>query len=400
MLPDPVASAQYDLANRQLQFGNNAMTYDPSGNLTMLTNSMGVTSFSWDARNRLKDIVSSTSSSNFAYDVFGRRARKTIGGQTAQFLYDGANPVQEHGAASVQANILGGLEIDEFFSRSEVSSARTSYYLSDAMGSTISLTDPAGNIQSDYTYEPFGRTQLMGAPDSNAYQYTSRENDGNGLYYYRARYYHPGLQRFISEDPLRFAAGDLNLFAYARNSTPNLRDPSGMFVPIPVAMAALCGAGAVAGAAASHALAGRKSTFASLLAGAAAGCALGYGGGLVIGAGVDFAFPTLIARGGNVILWESLKGGGQLAASEAAATGGASIWGTFTGTALRLAEAAGVSTSLTDVVWLSLSSRFVAGAASATVLSGSGLTNRASAFVMRELPVLQQNKIKLLIELF
>jgi hypothetical protein len=26
--------------------------------------------------------------------------------------------------------------------------------------------------------------------------------------YYRARYYHPDLQRFISEDPLEFDAGD------------------------------------------------------------------------------------------------------------------------------------------------------------------------------------------------
>ena len=400
ILPDPVTSAQYDMANRQLQYGNNAMAYDQSGNLTTITNPMGLTSFSWDARNRLKDIVSPTTTSNFAYDVFGRRARKTVSGQTTQFLYDGANPVQEHGAASVQANILGGLEIDEFFSRSEVPSAKTSYYLSDALGSTISLADPAGNIQADYTYEPFGRTQLTGSPGTNPYQYTSRENDGNGMYYYRARYYHPSLQRFISEDPLRFTAGDLNLFSYARNSSPNLRDPSGMFVQVPVVIAALCGAGAVAGAAASDALAGRKSTIATLLAGAAAGCAMGVGGGLVIGAGVDSAFPTLIARGGNVVLWESLRGGGQLAASEAAAAGSASIWGTFTGTALRLAEAAGVSTSLTDVVWLSLSSRFVTGAASATVLSGSGLTNRASAFVIRELPVLQQNTVKLLIELF
>jgi hypothetical protein len=31
------------------------------------------------------------------------------------------------------------------------------------------------------------------------------------LRYYRARYYHPGLQRFVSEDPIGFAGGDPNL---------------------------------------------------------------------------------------------------------------------------------------------------------------------------------------------
>src|SRR5215204_4719113 len=107
------------------------------------------------------------------------------------------------------------------------------------------------------------------------------------MYYYRARYYHPSLQRFISEDPLRFAGGDLNLFAYARNSTPNLRDPSGTIVQVPVVVGALCGAGAVAGAVAAHALAGRKSTIAGLLTGAVAGCAMGVGGGWLLGIGLE-----------------------------------------------------------------------------------------------------------------
>jgi len=33
------------------------------------------------------------------------------------------------------------------------------------------------------------------------------------LYYYRARYYNPTLQRFISEDPVGFAGGGPNLYA-------------------------------------------------------------------------------------------------------------------------------------------------------------------------------------------
>ena len=47
--------------------------------------------------------------------------------------------------------------------------------------------------------------------------------------YSRARYYHPGLQRFISEDPLEFGGGDLNLFTYVRNMPTRLRDPLGLF---------------------------------------------------------------------------------------------------------------------------------------------------------------------------
>jgi hypothetical protein len=43
---------------------------------------------------------------------------------------------------------------------------------------------------------------------------------------YRARYYHPQLQRFISEDPIGFNGG-INLYGYVTNSPLNLVDWSG-----------------------------------------------------------------------------------------------------------------------------------------------------------------------------
>jgi len=47
--------------------------------------------------------------------------------------------------------------------------------------------------------------------------------------YYRARYYHPGLQRFISEDPIGFAGGDFNIYAYGRNNPMRFTDPLGLW---------------------------------------------------------------------------------------------------------------------------------------------------------------------------
>src|SRR5206468_7626035 len=49
------------------------------------------------------------------------------------------------------------------------------------------------------------------------------------LYCYRARYYHPTLQRFISEDPIGVGGGAVNLYAYVLNDPVNLVDPSGRF---------------------------------------------------------------------------------------------------------------------------------------------------------------------------
>ena len=59
-------------------------------------------------------------------------------------------------------------------------------------------------------------------------QFTGRESDGTGLYFYRARYYDPAIGRFISEDPIGFDGGDVNLYAYVANDPVNLIDPSGL----------------------------------------------------------------------------------------------------------------------------------------------------------------------------
>ena len=83
-------------------------------------------------------------------------------------------------------------------------------------------------MQTQYTYEPFGQTTVSGATNTNSFQYTGRENDGTGLYYYRARYYHPVLQRFISADPIRFRGGDINLYGYVLNDPVNFVDPLGL----------------------------------------------------------------------------------------------------------------------------------------------------------------------------
>ena len=58
---------------------------------------------------------------------------------------------------------------------------------------------------------------VTGSADVNAVSYIAREDDGNGLKYCRARYYQPTLQRFISEDPLEFEAGDVNLQISSRS---------------------------------------------------------------------------------------------------------------------------------------------------------------------------------------
>lgn len=58
---------------------------------------------------------------------------------------------------------------------------------------------------------------------------SGRENGGTELYYYRARYYSPTLQRFVSQDPIGFAGGDPNIYAYVGNDAVNRPDPEGLW---------------------------------------------------------------------------------------------------------------------------------------------------------------------------
>jgi uncharacterized protein RhaS with RHS repeats len=48
------------------------------------------------------------------------------------------------------------------------------------------------------------------------------------LYYYRARFYDPMIGRFLSEDPIGFSSGDVNLYRYVANNPINLIDPLGL----------------------------------------------------------------------------------------------------------------------------------------------------------------------------
>jgi RHS repeat-associated protein len=204
------AKLAYPLTN----WNGTAISYDLNGNML----SDGANTFSWNARNQ----VATLNSVSLQYDGFGRRTKNL---QNTLFLFDGANAVQELSGSTPTANLISG-GIDEILTRADSTGAFTP--LQDALGSTIALVDASGNLVTQYAYDPFGNTTVSGATNSNASQYTGRENEGNGLYFYRARYYSPLLGRFVSQDPMGFAGSGPNLYAYAGNSPTNFTDPFGM----------------------------------------------------------------------------------------------------------------------------------------------------------------------------
>ncbi len=256
ILPEEV-QANYNQANQQIQFNSPSpnSAYDANGNLESLNDGTGITTYVWDVRNRLVAINGPTLSAIFSYDSRGRRISKTINGITTTYQYDNKDIVAEMLGSTVQVRYLNNpLSVDEIYVRQ---ATVNEYFHADALGSTLALSDDQGAVNTEYLYDPFGHTIVNGA-SSNTFQYTGRENDETGLYYHRARYYSPKLQRFLGEDPILvpftpvsaglcpktnrtvwFFPGQINLsridlnqhvnpFLYLKNAPLGGRDPSGL----------------------------------------------------------------------------------------------------------------------------------------------------------------------------
>lgn len=190
----------------------------------------GITALSRDARGRLVGINGymadcTALTASFKYDALNRRVEKTINGKTTTYLYDGFDIIQEMENGMVSADYIRTLNIDEPLARIKADGT-VRYYHQDHLGSVTALSDENGMIKTRYAYSPFGEVSISGEASDQPFQYTGRENDGTGYYYYRARYYSPSLKRFISEDPIGFSGG-VNFYAYVGGNPVNARDPMG-----------------------------------------------------------------------------------------------------------------------------------------------------------------------------
>ena len=113
----------------------------------------------------------------------------------------------------------------------------TGCYRFNAQGDVVAVVDTAGEIVTEYSYDPFGKLEddenewlkiLFGiyVEDSNPFRYCAEYYDSETEFIYlRARYYSPDLQRFISEDPIKYG---YNWYTYCGNCSVNFIDPSGL----------------------------------------------------------------------------------------------------------------------------------------------------------------------------
>ncbi|MFN6337784.1 MAG: RHS repeat-associated core domain-containing protein, partial [Cyanobacteriota bacterium] len=292
--------------NQYTQVGDKSYQYDADGNLTRIAGGGQVWTFGYNSENRLVSATTPHGSFVYDYDALGNRSAVVTNGQRTDFLMDPfgwGDVIGEYNAAGAPtANYLHGIGL--------VSQVKTGgeafYYDSDAIGSTIGLSDKTGVYKNQYSYLPFGESLSKSEATANPFEYVGQwgvMDDDSGLDYMRARYYTPSTGGFMNRDPMG-QEGGLNLYSYAINKPISFIDPEGTtpLLPLALAGAAIGGIWGVASYGVSSAISGDFSFRGA--AGAFAGGAF-YGGviGATGGLSLAYGIPIAIAAGaaGNAL---------------------------------------------------------------------------------------------------
>lgn len=215
----------YDADDRLISDSNGVYAYDDAGNLL----GDGNITYGYDAQNRLVSATAPQHQVAYAYDYLGNRIAKTVDGERTDFLI---NPMATHAQVLQSSGADGataythGLDLI-----SQNSADGTSFFHTDALGSTRALSNTAGAAVNHLTYAPFGRLLRQTGTVPTAFGFTGEQYDAEtGNYYLRARYYSPNTGRFTQYDTFGGYPSDpmtLNHYLYANANPVKYVDPSG-----------------------------------------------------------------------------------------------------------------------------------------------------------------------------
>ena len=190
-------------------------------------------------------MTSSAGINTVTYKYFdsGLRAAKKASNARLEtrFILNGGDVVLESHGGQISSKYVRGLGLIY------TTVSRFGYwYMFNAHGDVVQLTDFFGAVVKSYDYDAFGVERDADPNDSNPFRYCGEYFDKEtGTYYLRARYYNPGSGRFVAEDPY-WNAGNMiywggitpnrqvimqssNLYVYVINNPIRFSDPTGLF---------------------------------------------------------------------------------------------------------------------------------------------------------------------------
>lgn len=144
-----LAQLQHSELNQYTNVNGAQINFDANFNQT--SSYYGQT-FAYNAQNQVVD-----GSMQATYDGLGRCVRRTVGGSTLVFTYDGWKPIMEWSSPTqLVAWNMYGPGPDEILWRNQVGVGYLRYH-SDPHGSVTALLDYSGTVVEKYTYDVYGR---------------------------------------------------------------------------------------------------------------------------------------------------------------------------------------------------------------------------------------------------
>jgi YD repeat-containing protein len=211
--------------NRYTTVPGEVLLHDANGNLTRRQSGPQITTYVYDARDRLVQATSSLSGplGSYRYDCLDRRIERALPAGTTRSLYDGMAEIEKQDLAGLTKVTIvedgqgGAFDAPLFvapafvFTRvSYTTLGATYFYHEDDQGSVVAITDAAGARVERYHYGDFGETSvfdalgnpLPGSAVQNDFLYRGMRTELPQTYSEGWRHYSPTYGRWFQADAL------------------------------------------------------------------------------------------------------------------------------------------------------------------------------------------------------
>ncbi len=223
-------TATYDAQDRLLTYGNWSYTYTANGDLQSKTDTSNgqVTTYFYDAMGNLRHVgLPDGRSIDYLIDAQNRRVAKKVNGAVVKkwIHKNQLNPAAEFdGSGTLLARYLDGVTIK----------GTTSYrVVADHLGTPrLLVNSTTGAVAQRLDFDEFGMIENDTNPGFQVLGFAGGIYDADtGLVRFGARDYDPEVGRWTAKDPIRFAAGDSNLYRYVAGNPVSSVDPTGLDEP-------------------------------------------------------------------------------------------------------------------------------------------------------------------------
>ena len=230
--PTNSSVASYDDQDRLLTYDGSSYTYKASGELTSKISGSSVTRYDYDALGNLKQaMLPDGTTIDYIIDGRNRRIGKKVNGALDRgFLYQsGLQPIAElDGTNNVVIRFVYGpsATVPAYMVKGGV----TFQIVTDHLGSPRLVINTAdGSIAQRMDYDEFGRVILDSNPGFQPFGFAGGLYDRDTKFvHFGARDYDAETGRWAEKDPIMFASGDSNLYAYTESDPVNHGDRSGL----------------------------------------------------------------------------------------------------------------------------------------------------------------------------